>query len=376
MSARQNDSNGWIEVKDNPLSKVGVFQYSGRSIGAPDPDRIYNVYRPEEELSSQATIESFKLIPWVDDHTMLGAGEGMTPAEYKGVNGVIGEDVYFKDGVLYGNIKVFAENMKDLIAAGKRELSAGYRCAYELVSGVWNGQHYDAIQRSIRGNHLALVDQGRMGPDVAVLDHLTITFDAKELTMADNDKKDEKEAMDARMSKALDWIESKMAKDAAEEEEKKKAEDGAASEGEGSEGNAVDEEEKKKKDAEDKAAKDAEECKKDGMDAAEVERIVASKMAAFEKDFTKKQFGIMSKRDALAADLSKHIGTFDHADKTLDEVAAYGISKLGITCPKGQEAIALDAYLQGRKSAHTVGYSMDTSVKKRSSVVDSFINGN
>lgn len=374
-SKRIPDQNGWIEVKGNPLSKVGVFPYSGRSIGAPDEDRIYNVYRPEEELSDPATIESFKLIPWVDDHAMLGSQEdGLMPAEYKGVNGVIGEEVYFKDGVLYGNIKVFAENMKDIIAAGKRELSAGYRCAYELVSGVWNGIKYDAIQRNIRGNHLALVDQGRMGPDVAVLDHLTITFDTKELIMADKETKEEEKGMDARFGKALDWIEKKMADEA--EEEKKKTEDGAASEGEGSEGNAVDEEEeKKKKDAEDKAAKDAEEeKKKDGMDSAELKRVSAE-LASLKKSVHRSVLSEITKRDVLASDLSKHIGTFDHSDKTLDEVAAYGVDKLGIKCAKGHESIALDAYLQGRKES-TVSYSMDTSHKKRTSVVDTYINGN
>lgn len=364
------DTNGWIEVKDNPLSKVGVFAYRG--IGG-DPDKIYQVYRPEEELSNAETIESFKLIPWVDDHTMLGNQEaGLTPAEYKGVNGVIGEDVYFKDGVLYGNIKVFAENMKDLIAAGKRELSAGYRCAYEMVSGTFNDQPYDAIQRNIRGNHLALVDQGRMGPDVAVLDRLTITFDTKELFMAEETKKDEKkDGMDARMSKALDWIESKMAKDAAEEEEMKKKEAKDASEAEAKD---AEEKEKEKKDAEDKAAKDAEETKKDGMDSAELKRVSAE-LKSLKSSVHKSLLSEITARDAMASELSKHIGTFDHADKTLDEVSTYGVEKLGITCPKGQEEVAISAYLAGRK-ASTVGFSMDGSVnRKQTSIVSDFITG-
>ena len=97
MTKRQKDINGWFEVKDNPISKVGVFDYSGAQIGAADPNRIYRVYRPAEELADPATIESFKLLPIVDDHTMLGnPNEGMTAAEDKGVAGVIGEEVYFK----------------------------------------------------------------------------------------------------------------------------------------------------------------------------------------------------------------------------------------------------------------------------------------
>ncbi|MDE9567464.1 DUF2213 domain-containing protein, partial [Xenorhabdus bovienii] len=38
--------NGWLEVKDNPISKVGVFDYMGSEIGAPNPGDLYRVYRP------------------------------------------------------------------------------------------------------------------------------------------------------------------------------------------------------------------------------------------------------------------------------------------------------------------------------------------
>src|SRR5512146_542332 len=64
-SARILDQNGFFEVKRNPISKVGVFPYSGRSIGAENPDQIYRVYRPAEELGSAECIESFKLLPFV-----------------------------------------------------------------------------------------------------------------------------------------------------------------------------------------------------------------------------------------------------------------------------------------------------------------------
>ncbi|SUC07378.1 Uncharacterized protein conserved in bacteria [Proteus mirabilis] len=92
MTKRQYDLNGWLEVKDNPISKVGVFDYLGFEIGAPIPEKIYKVYRPQEELASTETINSFKLMPFVDEHEMLG--KDGTPAETKGIQGVIGERVY------------------------------------------------------------------------------------------------------------------------------------------------------------------------------------------------------------------------------------------------------------------------------------------
>ena len=73
-TARVEDINGYITIEKNPISRSGVFQYLGRSIGAPEPDKIYNVYRPAEEFTPE-TIDSFKLLPIVDDHTMLGPQE-------------------------------------------------------------------------------------------------------------------------------------------------------------------------------------------------------------------------------------------------------------------------------------------------------------
>jgi hypothetical protein len=46
---------------------------------------------------------------------------------------------------------------------GLRELSLGYNLRLEETPGVWNGQPYDAIQRDIVINHLALVGSARAG---------------------------------------------------------------------------------------------------------------------------------------------------------------------------------------------------------------------
>ena len=158
MSKRQFDFNGWMYVDDNPITKEGVFPYLGKEIGAPESDRIYYVYRPAEELQKQETIDSFKLLPFIDDHEMLG--KDATPAEKKGVAGMIGESVKFEAPYLKGNLKILANRVLDKINSGKIELSAGYYSTYDFESGVFNEQRYDAVQRNIRANHLALVDKG------------------------------------------------------------------------------------------------------------------------------------------------------------------------------------------------------------------------
>lgn len=350
MSAREIDGNGWVEVKNNPLSRVGVFPYSGGQVGG-DPNKIYNVYRPEEELSHPDAIESLKLIPWVNDHVMLGASkDGLTPAEEKGIEGITGENVYFKDGILYGNIKILSENLAELIDGGKKQLSAGYRCVYDFVSGVFNGQPYDAIQRDIRFNHLALVDEGRMGKEVAVLDHIYTydSIDIKEFQMSDKEEEQKKamDAMSAQLAKAMDEIadlkKEKEAKDAEEEKKEKKAEDAELDmEKQEEKAEAADEEEKKEK--------------KEGMDSITLD----ARFETFKKNILAEE----KEKASLAEKISTVIGTFDAADKTLAEVALYGVEKLGLKCPKGTEKIALDAYFHNR-TTNTAGFALDSSITK------------
>lgn len=184
MEMKKIDSNGFWRIDNNPISKVGIYPYLGKQI-SPEliPDKIYMVYRPAEELFSDEAIESFNEnpVPLINDHTMIGAQ--FTAPEKKGIDGVINN--FRRNGdVLVGDISIFSEDMKSCIEGGKKELSMGYFCNYDLTPGTYNGQHYDAIQRDIRSNHVALVDHGRMGSDVRVYD--AFCFDAMDAEFEEN----------------------------------------------------------------------------------------------------------------------------------------------------------------------------------------------
>lgn len=384
-SAREYDINGWFEVKDNPISKVGVFPYLGSQIDSQlEPDKIYNVYRPKEELSDPETIKSFRLVPWTDDHAMLGSNDqGFTPAEKKGVHGVTGENVHYDDTdkQLKVNVKVFSETLKDLMDSGKIELSIGYRCLYDLTSGVYDGIPYDAIQRNIRGNHLALVDEGRSGPDIAVLDHFKFTLDTKDLRMPkmkDSKAEDAEitlESLSEKIDKCVEAIAAMhkgKAEDATgdyskdESEKEEKAEDDDAEEKEGETKKAKD----AKEDDEEKEAKDSEESeekekKKDSMDAQI--KSLTNQVISLKEEGTRSILREISQRDILASKLSTVIGTFDHRDLTLDEVARYGIKKLGLKCKPGHEDSVLAGYLAASK-APSLAFSQDESVKVSNNV--------
>ncbi len=364
MSAQKKDNNGFITIEKNPISRAGVFQYLGKSIGADEPNKIYNVYRPPEELMDAECLDSFKLLPIVDDHTMVG--EGFTPAEKKGVHGSTGEDVLFENNTLFSNLRIFSETVKKLIQSGKKHLSLGYRCAYEKASGSFEGQAYDYIQRKLRGNHLALVDQSRC--DVLVLDQ-NVAMDYSDINIKDLNSTDEMEhkmadepmnepvkdaAPEAMTLEKVAEMVTALAEKVAKMEGAEKAEAADITKDEPADVPPTAEAEKVIAPAE----------KAQGMDAAEIKKIQdgATKAAIIE----------VAQRDKLAKNLSQFIGTFDHAEKTLAEVAKYGVDKLGIKCPAGSELIALDGYFVNRPnpaSLKTVSMDSKPAAKEGSSVV-------
>lgn len=393
MTQRREDINGWFEVKGNPISKVGVFDYSGEQIGAIEPNKIYKVYRPEEELSNLETIDSFKLLPLINDHEMLGSDIGGTPPEDKGIDGVIGEKVYFEAPFLKANIKVFSEKLRDEIEAGKVDLSCGYRCEYEFTQGEFEGEQYDAIQRRIRGNHLALVDEGRMGKEVVVLDHLTFTVDAKDNQTMEKEEllkklaavaksvkedielsADEQAVIDAltgtvdedEPDKAADNEETADGEETSDDDEQASDDDEAQDDDETSEDEGTEPvQDDDNQSLEDKVIDavvsevvgDNDVKAAGGMDAALRKALKNSGLKIVKAKTPMRGKGMdaralmaeISSRDKLANRLSNIIGTFDHSRMTTQDVANYGAKKLGLKA-KGRSAIdAVEGYLAAAK---------------------------
>lgn len=162
------DENGFWIIKKNPISKEGVFPYLGHTISADcEPNKVYKVYRSGKTLKESVPTWDNPPKPFIEDHEMLG--EGFTAVDDRHVQGVISNPVY-EDGVLYADIAVYSESLKEAIENGKKELSLGYFCKYKKESGVFDGEEYDYVQEDMVGNHIALVDAGRCGSDVKVFD--------------------------------------------------------------------------------------------------------------------------------------------------------------------------------------------------------------
>ena len=162
------DHNGFWRFPKTKISREGVFPYAGWQVGNDEePNKIFMVYRPYEELSNPETIKSFDGVPFIEEHEMIG--EGFTPVDDRPASGTL-YNIRAEEPDIYGDIVVYSESVKDSIANGKKELSLGYLCYYEKQKGIFQGQVYDYVQRGLLGNHIALVDKGRMGSSVRVQD--------------------------------------------------------------------------------------------------------------------------------------------------------------------------------------------------------------
>jgi len=372
-SKRKEDINGYVEIVDNPLTKVGVFPYLGAQISDElEPNKVYQVYRPEEELKDPETIESFKLLPWTDEHAMLGSkNERLLPAEKKGVHGVIGENVHFEDGYLKANIKIFSETLGELIKKGKKELSIGYWCLYDLKPGIFNGQRYDAIQKQIRGNHLALVEEGRAGPEVSVLDHFKFTLDEMGLKMENEIEKEKEvevvkdelslESLDKRITELMDMM--KKGKDESYGEAKK--EDPSINMSPNLDNEKEEEEDEKKGDME------------KPLDEKKPEIEAPHKKESMDAKFSMKSLlNEISQRDELVKQLIPHIGTFDSiaSTMTVKEVAKYATKKLGLVCAADEALPMLKGYLKASVVNHGKARIVEDA-KLKSTSVDKYLRG-
>ncbi len=169
-------SNGWWRVAAF-ISRTGCQTY--------DRDgREYVEYRPPDEVFHADTIESFDAVPLTNDHPRVALDAHNTSAYQVGtVRSPKQDGTRTRATILITDAKAIAA-----LKAGKVQISCGYSCDLEESPGVTpEGERYDAIQRGIRGNHVALVDAGRAGPECRVrldaagaildaVDQVSVTF--------------------------------------------------------------------------------------------------------------------------------------------------------------------------------------------------------
>ena len=169
-SARTKDNNGYMHVDVSNLTKEQVVPYLGNTIPGYkelglDPDKIYQIYRPGDEIEKAA--DSFNGLPLMLDHWDMDAEN--IPKDK--VVGSLGTDARYEAPYLKNSLTVTdADAIRAIEDGSYKELSASYACDIDMTGGVFEGKTYDGVMKNIKGNHVALVPEGRAGHDVKVAD--------------------------------------------------------------------------------------------------------------------------------------------------------------------------------------------------------------
>lgn len=171
QSARSIDADGRLHVSKTNISKAVVNPYYGREIPGwqqlgLEGDKVYRLYRDPEELAKGAG--TFNNLPILNKHIPVT----VDAPQKDSVVGSIGSDVVFDAPYLQASLCVWdAAAIAGVESEKQCELSCGYRYDPDMTPGTTSdGEAYDGVMRNIRGNHLALVEVGRAGPDVVVAD--------------------------------------------------------------------------------------------------------------------------------------------------------------------------------------------------------------
>jgi uncharacterized protein len=166
---RIKDDDGHLHIASSPISKAMVCPYYGHEIPNAarlglQPGRMYRLLRDPSELAKAAPTFNGKPLLIVhkpttaDDHDRSITVGAVRDPSWDGPYLRAALDVW--DG----------EGIDGIETNALRQLSASYRYDPDMTPGVYQGEPYDGVMRNIRANHVALVEEGRAGPDVMVSD--------------------------------------------------------------------------------------------------------------------------------------------------------------------------------------------------------------
>lgn len=172
-ATRRLRDEGYVATRAN-AARSGVYQYSGHEI---DPKNehglrdkaIVNVLRDTATVFDPKAVHSFFGKPITNDHPSVPVTRDNWDQHAAGT--IMGAK-WEEGGYLAFDLMLCDGKVIDALDNGKRELSAGYSA--ELEFGQFtapDGTVCDARQAKITGgNHVAIVDRGRAGPDCRISD--------------------------------------------------------------------------------------------------------------------------------------------------------------------------------------------------------------
>lgn len=169
MQKAEKLDNGFLKA---PVfaTRTGVFRYR-KADGS-----VIRELRLPEEVFDQHSMQSLAVVPVTNRHP---AGMVNSKNSKRHMVGYTSDVVEKQEPFIKTHITVTDDDLiSEIEKKGLREVSCGYNCELEFTPGVYDGEEYDAIQRRIRYNHLAVVDKGRAGPQVKIHMDAAILDDA------------------------------------------------------------------------------------------------------------------------------------------------------------------------------------------------------
>lgn len=179
-SVRRYDGDQRLHVELTNISKAAVNEYLGSEIPGfeelgLDPGKLYRLYRDPDELAKAAA--TFNNLQVLSRHVPVDANDSHPELTV----GSTGTDAVFEAPFLKNSMVIWqASAIRDVEDDSKKELSSAYRYRADMTPGTTpDGEAYDGVMRDIVGNHVALVKEGRAGPDVVVGDTMENILMAK-----------------------------------------------------------------------------------------------------------------------------------------------------------------------------------------------------
>lgn len=203
ITQREFTDEGFLRVPGK-VARTGIQQYLACELGLDgDPNRIINVYRPEEEVFSDDSLASFDGV----DITLQHPDTLVDSINYSRVSkGVVrGSGMRTDDNFVQCNLLIKAKDTVDAVLSGTCELSAGYTATYDDTPGTApDGTPYQFRQTNIRINHVAVVDRARAGSSARIFD--TKTTGDKAMHQITTDTGRVLEVADAAVADAFDRL--------------------------------------------------------------------------------------------------------------------------------------------------------------------------
>lgn len=171
-TVRSYDADGRLHVSLTPITKANICPYVGKEIPNWEklglkPEKVYRLLRAPEEIEKAAATSNG--VPLLAVHKATSADRHPSSL----VIGAVGNDAVWQAPYLFNSLVIWpAEAIEGIESGEKVELSSSYRYDADMSPGTFEGRPYDGVMRNLVFNHVAQVEAGRAGPDVAVADSL------------------------------------------------------------------------------------------------------------------------------------------------------------------------------------------------------------